>query len=124
MAIGKAGKNGTLNENGAFYSVQDVNTLLKGNNDVPTFELVHCIKNELNEIRLDKTWKELNEMVKANKIPVFYYERPENGTNVIVILSCLYHEEEENYIAYFFEMHAKSEWIFFASTADDILIID
>ena len=29
MAIGKVGSNGTLNENGAFYSVQDVNTLLE-----------------------------------------------------------------------------------------------
>ena len=30
MAIGKVGANGTLNENGAFYSVQDVNALLEG----------------------------------------------------------------------------------------------
>ena len=38
MAIGKVGKNGTLNENGAFYSVQDVNVLLEnsGGKDLPT----------------------------------------------------------------------------------------
>lgn len=38
MAIGKVGRNGTLNENGAFYSVQDVNTLLEnaGAGDLPT----------------------------------------------------------------------------------------
>lgn len=40
MAIGKVGKNGTLNENGAFYSVQDVNKLLEnsggGGGDLPT----------------------------------------------------------------------------------------
>ena len=38
MAIGKVGKNGTLNENGAFYSVQDVNVLLEnsgGDVDLP-----------------------------------------------------------------------------------------
>lgn len=37
MAIGKVGKNGTLNENGAFYSVQDVNVLLEnsGGSDLP-----------------------------------------------------------------------------------------
>lgn len=38
MAIGKVGRNGTLNENGAFYSVQDVNVLLEnsgGDVDLP-----------------------------------------------------------------------------------------
>lgn len=38
MAIGKVGKNGTLNENGTFYSVQDVNKLLENSEggDLPT----------------------------------------------------------------------------------------
>lgn len=124
MAIGKVGENGTLNGNGAFYSVQDINTLLKPNSDIPSWVLVHCIRNELNEIHLDKTWNELNEMTKENKIPVYYYENPAYGTKVLCILSCLYHEEEENYVAQFFEMHTKSEWFYFAPTGDDILIID
>ena len=44
MAIGKVGKNGTLNENGTFYSVQDVNTLLEnvsGNNYDLCLELTY-----------------------------------------------------------------------------------
>ena len=61
MAIGKVGKNGTLNENGTFYSVQDVNALLEnvgGNNydlcleltygdDVTEIELINGNFNDL-----------------------------------------------------------------------------